>query len=54
MATEVFIYAFTAEKVTICLFKQNNSGVDLYDIRKVILRVEGTGIVGMDDIEFGN
>lgn len=34
-------------------FTQNNSGVDLTDVRKITIRAEGTGEIGIDDIEFG-
>ncbi len=34
-------------------FAQNNSGVDLTNIVKVIIKVSGSGDIGLDDIEFG-
>ncbi len=34
-------------------FTQNNSGVDLTDIRRVTVRTEGSGEIGIDDIELG-
>jgi hypothetical protein len=34
-------------------FTMNNSGVDLTDIVKITVRTEGTGEIGIDDIEFG-
>lgn len=34
-------------------FTQNNSGVDLTNIVKITIRTEGSGEIGIDDIEFG-
>jgi hypothetical protein len=34
-------------------FTMNNSGVDLTNIVKITIRVEGSGEIGIDDIEFG-
>jgi hypothetical protein len=34
-------------------FTQNNSGVNLTDIVKITIRTEGSGEIGIDDIEFG-
>jgi hypothetical protein len=34
-------------------FTMNNSGVDLTNVAKIIIRVEGSGEIGIDDIEFG-
>lgn len=34
-------------------FTQNNSDVDLTDVVRVIIRTEGSGEVGIDDVEFG-
>lgn len=34
-------------------FTMNNSGVDLSNIVKITIRVEGSGEIGLDDIEFG-
>ena len=34
-------------------FTQNNSGVDLTNIAKITIRTEGSGEIGIDDIEFG-
>lgn len=34
-------------------FTQNNSGVDLTDIVRITVRTEGSGEIGIDDIEFG-
>jgi len=32
-------------------FAQNNSGVDLTDIRKIIIKVQGTGSIALDDLQ---
>jgi hypothetical protein len=34
-------------------FTQNNSGVDLTDIVRITVRTEGSGAIGIDDIEVG-
>jgi hypothetical protein len=34
-------------------FTMNNSGVDLTNVAKITVRVEGAGDIGVDDIEFG-
>ena len=35
-------------------FTMNNSGVDLTDIRKIIIKTTGTSEIGLDDLEFTN
>jgi dienelactone hydrolase len=54
-------YAFQNSSVRLCQMKTvriplraftlNNSGVDLTDIRKIVIRFQGTGLVGIDDIQ---
>jgi hypothetical protein len=41
-------------RIPLTHFQLNNSGVDLTDIRKIIITTEGTGNIGLDDIEFSN
>ncbi len=41
-------------RIPLAHFKLNNSSVDLTDIRKIIITTEGSGNIGLDDIEFSN
>jgi hypothetical protein len=34
-------------------FQQHSSGVDLTDLVKIIISTQGSGEIGIDDIEFG-
>ena len=34
-------------------FTMNNSGVDLSDIVSITIRTEGSGMIGIDDVEVG-
>lgn len=43
----------TGVRVPLRKFQQHNSGVDLTDLRKIILTSQGSGDIGIDDIEFG-
>ena len=43
----------TGVRIPLRNFTQNNSGVDLADIVKITIRTEGSGEIGIDDIEFG-
>lgn len=44
----------TGVRIPLQNFTMNNSGVDLTDIRKITIGTEGSGTIGIDDIEFGN
>lgn len=44
----------TGVRIPLRNFTMNNSGVDLTDIVKVTIRTEGSGEIGLDEIEFGN
>lgn len=44
----------TGVRIPLRNFTMNNSGVDLTDIRKITIRTEGSGTIGIDDIEFGH
>jgi hypothetical protein len=39
-------------RIPLRAFTMNASGVDLIDIRQVVLAFPGTGVVGIDEIEF--
>jgi hypothetical protein len=43
----------TGVRIPLRNFTMNNSGVDLTDIVNVTIRTEGSGEIGIDDIEFG-
>ena len=42
----------TGIRIPLQNFTMNNSGVDLTDIHKVTITTEGSGEIGIDDIEF--
>lgn len=44
----------TGVRIPLRNFTMNNSGVMLSDIRKIIIKVSGSGSIGIDDIEFGD
>ncbi len=44
----------TGVRIPLRKFQQHNSGVDLTDLVKIIITTDGTGEIGIDDIEFGN
>ena len=44
----------TGVRIPLRNFTQNNSDVDLDDLHRIVIRVEGAGDIGIDDIEFGN
>lgn len=43
----------TGVRIPLRKFQQHNSDVDLTDLVKIIITTEGSGVVGIDDIEFG-
>jgi hypothetical protein len=43
----------TGVRIPLRNFTMNNSGVDLTNIVKITIRTEGSGEIGIDDIEFG-
>jgi hypothetical protein len=43
----------TGVRIPLRNFTMNNSGVDLTNIVKITIRTEGSGEIGVDDIEFG-
>lgn len=43
----------TGVRIPLRYFTMNNSGVDLTNIVKITIRTEGSGEIGIDDIEFG-
>ena len=45
--------ALTGVRIPLRNFTMNNSGVDLTNIVKITIRTEGSGEIGIDDIEFG-
>lgn len=44
----------TGVRIPLRNFTMNNSGVDLNNIVQITIRTEGSGEIGIDDIEFGN
>ena len=40
-------------RIPLRFFTKNHSHVDLSDIAKITIRTEGSGEIGLDDIEFG-
>ena len=40
-------------RIPLRFFTKNDSDVDLTDIAKITIRTEGSGEIGLDDIEFG-
>jgi hypothetical protein len=40
-------------RIPLRFFTKNHSGVDLTDIARITIRTEGSGEIGLDDIEFG-
>jgi hypothetical protein len=43
----------TGVRIPLRKFQQHNSGVDLTDLVKIIITTQGSGEIGIDDIEFG-
>ena len=44
----------TGVRIPLRKFQQHNSGVDLTNLVKIIITTQGSGEIGIDDIEFGN